>query len=379
MSSRKKFVKGWGRLDLTLNNWKTIKLGDVAKIKYGKDHKKLEEGNVPVYGTGGLMRYVDTALYEKKSVLIPRKGSLGNLYFANQPFWTVDTLFYTEIDETIVMPEFLYYKLKTYDLASMNVGSAVPSLTIAILNPIELDLPPLSEQEEIVRVLSVLDNGIKINKKINHHLEKMAQAIFQSWFIDFEPFNGIHPSDWKIGKLYQIADITMGQSPKGSSYNENGIGSVFYQGRTDFGERFPTQRLFTTEPKRMADTNDILMSVRAPVGDLNIATEKCCIGRGLASIRSNNQFQSFVQYTMFSLNQNLNMFNGEGTVFGSINKKSLANLPVLIPNDDSILQFEKSVTPIDSAIKNNYLEKCRLIELREALLPRLISGEISTL
>ena len=150
--------------------WDIVTLRDVAKIRYGKDHKKLSDGNVPVYGTGGIMRYVDTPLYDKKSVLIPRKGSLGNLFFVNRPFWTVDTLFYTEIDETKILPEYLYYKLKTFDLTNMNVGSAVPSLTTAILNPLEFELPPLSAQIEISKILSDIDSKIECNKKINHHL-----------------------------------------------------------------------------------------------------------------------------------------------------------------------------------------------------------------
>ncbi|MDR2830478.1 MAG: restriction endonuclease subunit S [Methanobrevibacter sp.] len=153
-----------------MSEWKTVQLRDIAKIKYGKDHKKLSVGEIPVYGTGGIMCYVDTALYDKKSVLIPRKGSLGNLYLVNKPFWTVDTLFYMEIDEKKVMPEFFYYKLKTYDLANMNVGSAVPSLTTAILNPIEIGLPPLEVQSEIVKILGVLDEKIDNNKKINNNL-----------------------------------------------------------------------------------------------------------------------------------------------------------------------------------------------------------------
>lgn len=146
------------------------KLGEVAKIRYGKDHKKLDDGNIPVYGSGGIMRYVDTALYDKKSVLIPRKGSLGNLFFANKPFWTVDTLFYTEIDENILMPEFLFYKLKMFNLASMNVGSAVPSLTTAILNALELDIPSFEVQSQIVNILKAFDESISLNKQINHHL-----------------------------------------------------------------------------------------------------------------------------------------------------------------------------------------------------------------
>ena len=164
MSWKMKSVKDWGRLGLK------YKLSDVCTIKYGKDHKSLENGKIPVYGSGGVMRYANKALYNKKSVLIPRKGTLGNLFFVNEPFWTVDTLFYTEIEETKAVPEFLYYFLKTLDLAGMNVGTAVPSLTTAVLNEVEIFIPPLSEQQVIAKTLSSLDARITVNRKINHHL-----------------------------------------------------------------------------------------------------------------------------------------------------------------------------------------------------------------
>ena len=185
------------------------------------------------------------------------------------------------------------------------------------------------------------------------------------------------PDDWRNGTLSDIASITMGQSPSGTSYNEDGIGTVFYQGRAEFGSRFPTRRLFTTEPKRMAVKGDVLMSVRAPVGDLNIAFESCCLGRGLAGIQSNNGCQSFILYTMFALKQDLDMFNGEGTVFGSINKNDMASLPVLIPSDKAICQFEDLVRSMDSRIEANHAENCNLQAARDSLLPRLMSGEIS--
>lgn len=355
----------------------TSKLSDVCTIRYGKDHKRLADGKIPVYGSGGVMRYADTAIYSKKSVLIPRKGTLNNLFFVSEPFWTVDTLFYTEIDETKVVPEYLYYFLKTLDLAGMNVGTAVPSLTTTALNEIEIVVPPIDEQQVIADTLSALDARIAENRKINHHLEQMAQAIFKSWFMDYEPFGGEIPDNWREGTLSEIATITMGQSPDGSSYNEDGIGTVFYQGRAEFGSRFPTRRLFTTQPKRMAEKGDVLMSVRAPVGDLNVAYESCCLGRGLAGIQSNNGCQSFVLYTMFALKQQLDMFNGEGTVFGSINKNDMANLPVLIPSGEVLRQFEELVSPMDAAIEAYYAESCNLQAARDSLLPRLMSGELT--
>ena len=183
-------------------------------------------------------------------------------------------------------------------------------------------------------------------------------------------------SDWKDGVLSDIADITMGQSPSGSSYNGDGEGTIFFQGRAEFGFRFPSIRLYTTEPKRLACANDVLMSVRAPVGDLNVAHTDCCIGRGLATIHSKTEQQSFVLYTMFALKEQLNVFNGEGTVFGSINRNSLNDMPIIIPSPDSISAFEDIVAPIDAAIRNNYDEICRLTKLRDSLLPKLMSGEL---
>ena len=181
---------------------------------------------------------------------------------------------------------------------------------------------------------------------------------------------------WTSGVLSDIAIITMGQSPKGESYNEEGVGTVFFQGRAEFGFRFPTRRLFTTDPKRMARANDALMSVRAPVGDMNVAYEDCCIGRGLCAIRTKNYHQSFLLYTMLALREQLNVFNGEGTVFGSINRDALNSLHIAIPPKDVMDQFEEIVSPMDAAIRNNYDEICRLQTLRDSLLPRLMSGEL---
>ena len=120
--------------------WKIQKLSSICEIKYGKDHKHLGDGEIPVYGSGGIMRFADKALFEKESILIPRKGTLSNLFYVSKPFWSVDTMFYTIIkDESI--RKYLFYLLKTLNLASMNVGSAVPSLTTEVLNKIDIIIP----------------------------------------------------------------------------------------------------------------------------------------------------------------------------------------------------------------------------------------------
>jgi type I restriction enzyme S subunit len=144
------------------------RLGDIARIKNGKDHKSLDEGDIPVYGTGGIMRYVDTYAYDKPSVLIPRKGSLGNLFYVDVPFWNVDTIFYTEVDESRVLPKFLYYFLTTVGLGEMNQAGGVPSQTQSVLNELKIPVPPLEVQREIVKVL---DTFTKLEAELEAELE----------------------------------------------------------------------------------------------------------------------------------------------------------------------------------------------------------------
>lgn len=214
---------------------------------------------------------------------------------------------------------------------------------------------------------------------------KMAQAIFKNWFVDFEPFKdgkfvdselGMIPEGWKVGTLADIAEITMGQSPAGNSLNENREGMIFYQGSSDFGFRFPSIRVFTTEPKRLAVANSVLFSVRAPVGDINVAKEECCIGRGVASIKSKYGHDSYLFYTMKSLHKLFDSFDGEGTVFGSINKKTLSAIQILLPSDGIVEQFNNIASSFDDRIRSLSDENSRLSLLRDTLLPRLMSGEL---
>ena len=220
----------------------------------------------------------------------------------------------------------------------------------------------------------------------NHNLEEQAQALYKSWFVDFEPFKdgkfveselGMIPEGWRVGQLSEIAKITMGQSPSGTSFNEDGNGIVFYQGRTEFGFRFPSIRLFTTEPTRYAEPDSMLLSVRAPVGDVNIASQRCCIGRGLASIESISGNSSFILYTILSLRSTLDRYNGEGTVFGSVNRKELESLSVIIPPENIQNRFEQIASTLDEEIKSKSKELNQLSESRDSLLPRLMSGEIT--
>ncbi len=272
-------------------------------------------------------------------------------------------------------PDFIYYLtisdfVRAPAIKSMVGSSGRQRVQQNVLETLKLPLPPYDEQKKIAAILSALDEKIAINREINDNLQQQAMSLYAEMFLNSSD------SNVTSGTLSDIAVITMGQSPSGSSYNEDGVGEVFYQGRAEFGFRFPKRRLFTTEPKRIAEAGDVLLSVRAPVGDLNIAYERCCIGRGLGAIHSKTGHSSFVLYTMFALRSQLDVFNGEGTVFGSINRDALNAIPIDIPPVTEIDQFEVVAHPIDELIRANYEENCRLEAIRDSLLPKLMSGEI---
>ena len=286
---------------------------------------------------------------------------------------------------------FVYYLSHFPDFKNAAIKSMVGSsgrqrAQVDVLRNLELYLPNLDEQKRIADTLSSLDDKIALNNRINHNLEEQAKALYKSWFVDFEPFKGdqfvdselgLIPEGWRIGSLSEIADITMGQSPSGASFNEEGRGIIFYQGRTEFGFRFPSIKLFTTEPTRFSESKSILMSVRAPVGDINISKTRCCIGRGLASINPHTSSYSFVLYTMKSKAEELDLYNGEGTVFGSINRKELEGLTILIPPKDVINSFNALVTPLDTKVEVLSDEITNLTKQRDILLPQLMSGHFT--
>ncbi|MDR0696327.1 MAG: restriction endonuclease subunit S [Christensenellaceae bacterium] len=155
-------LTGKMRLPGFCGEWENARLGDVAKVSNGKDHKDLADGKIPVYGSGGIMRFVDTAIYSKKSVLIPRKGSLRNLFFVETPFWTVDTIFYTKIRENRALPQFLFFSLSLRHLENLSEASGVPSLTQGILDKLKIPLPPLPEQTVIAEVLTTAGREIEL-------------------------------------------------------------------------------------------------------------------------------------------------------------------------------------------------------------------------
>ena len=256
-------------------------------------------------------------------------------------------------------------------------------------------LPSVEEQHTIGKVLADIDRKIELNKQINDNLEAMAKQLYDYWFVQFDfpneegkPYKSSGgamvwneklkreiPQGWSNGVLSDVANITMGQSPDGSSYNEDSEGIIFYQGSTDFGLRFPDIRQYTTSPSRYANKGDILMSVRAPVGALNIANNDCCIGRGLSALSSKIGSITHLYYLMNDFRLKFEGMNSAGTTFGSITKDELFSLPVIIPTKSVISEFEQVCEPIFDKQMIIGEEINALTKQRDELLPLLMNGQ----
>ena len=231
-------------------------------------------------------------------------------------------------------------------------------------------VPNIARQREIVSEYETLTNRIRLNEQMIEKLEATAEALYWNMFVDGVDKENL-PEGWRRGRLSDIANIIMGQSPDGETYNFDGDGMIFYQGRTDFGRKYPTARVYTTSPTRYAKEGDVLLSVRAPVGDINIAPHDCCIGRGLASLRSKGCCQSYLFYQLQNLTDVFNVSDDDGTIFGSINKDDLYNIEIVVPTLQEMQTFEDSASSIDKEIELKDKEINILTELQSLLLARM--------
>jgi type I restriction enzyme, S subunit len=302
---------------------------------------------------------------------------------------------------------FISYQLQSLEsrswLLQHATGTTLASLNQSTIERLPIVLPSLPEQRAIAHILGTLDDKIELNRRMNETLEAMARALFKSWFVDFDPVRaraegrdtglpqtiaelfpdsfedselGTIPKGWIPSNVGKYFSLTMGQSPPGSTYNESADGLPFFQGRTDFGFRFPARRVFCKAPTRLAGVGDTLVSVRAPVGDVNIAIEPCAVGRGVAAVRHYSGSRSFTYHAMHNLGAHFGMFEAEGTVFGSINKADFQRLPFVAAPQHLLDRFESVASPLDDRVESTEHESRALADLRNTLLPMLISGEL---
>ena len=362
------------------------RLGDILTFKNGKSIKPGGVGEYPVYGANGVIGGCDE-YKEQNGIILGRVGAYcGAVSYYPGKFWASDNtiVVYPKSNDSDVL--FLSYLLRELNLNRWAGGAAQPLLTQTVLQQVEAPIPLLPTQRKIAAILSAYDDLIENNLRRIKILEEMAQNLYREWFVKFRfpghqhtrftdsPL-GMIPEGWKVGRLIDACHLTMGQSPKSEFYNSEGIGLPFHQGVTDFGDRFPTERLYCTGDGRLAEKGDILFSVRAPVGRINIACTRMVIGRGLSAIRHKEGYQ---WYAFHLLKENFKEEDtmGGGTIFKSVTKNDMERIVFILPEKSLTQCFEQLLEPSESQIENLTKKNTTLRRTRDLLLPRLISGEV---
>lgn len=363
------------------------KLGDILTIKYGKDHKQIADGDVPIYGSGGIIRYGERSLYDGPSILIPRKGSLNNIMFADKPFWTVDTMFWTIINEDIANPLFVYYSICKKDFASLNVGSAVPSLTVPVIENIDILLPSRDTQDKVVAVLKSLDDKIEVNRRINDNLTQQAQALFKSWV-------KIKCTD--IINLSDIADFTSGYSYKGDELKPSKTAMATIKNfdrrggfKLDgFKEVVPSNKLKESQVVNLYDIlvahTDITQNAEV-IGNAEMLLslggyDRIIFSMDLVKVEPKKEFPykfilaALLRTSAFKVHS-LGFVNG--TTVLHLSKKGLQDYKFVLTKN------LEELNKMDLLLGDLYRRQAHIIEqntilakMRDTLLPRLMSGEL---
>lgn len=384
----------------------SYKLKDLLSIKNGKDHKELNDGNIPVFGSGGIMRYGDKALFEDESILLPRKGTLSNIQYVNEPFWTVDTIYYSVANKKLANPFYLFNYLKSLDLSNLNSGTGVPSMTFNSYYDLHIKLPVLPIQKSIAKVLSDLDAKIELNNRINRELEAIAKTLYDYWFVQFDfpneqgkPYKSSGgkmvynkelkreiPDGWEvkiINKFIEVKDGTH-DSPKPK---ERGFHLITSKNLLVSGLDFENANLISEEDyininkRSKVETGDILFSMIGSIGvvykveenNIRFAVKNIALYKTSQKL----EYKNFIYQYLKSYDMQRYM----GTVIsGSIQKfiglGSLRNMPLLF-NKATLKAYIAKTNPIYLKLNNIKKQNQQLTELRDWLLPMLMNGQVT--
>lgn len=362
-------VKDMTDYGFNINTCKLISEKDYKKL-IRNDCKPLKE-DVLIAKDGSYLKHafvwkekVDLAILSSIAILRPNKDVIDPLFLA----------------------KYLLSPTIKAGLTGYVSGAALPRIILKDFINFKIIIPPLPTQHKIASILSTYDDLIENNIQRIRILEKIAQMIYREWFVHFRfpghekvrmvdsPLGKI-PEGWEVKRLEELAYLVMGQSPKSEFYNEEGNGLPFHQGVKDFGHRFPTNRVYCTIENRIAEKGDILFSVRAPVGRMNITHEKVVIGRGLSAIRSKNGYQCILFQQLKEKFKEEDAMGG-GTIFKAVTKKDMQDIQLVKAPEETVDELEELLIPIFRHLeimtsKNKYLRQSR-----DLILPKLISGEI---
>lgn len=366
------------------SEWRLCRLSEITDFKNGKSRPK-DNGVFPVYGGNGILDYTNEYNYEN-SIIIGRVGAYcGSVFLSKTPCWVSDNAI-AAVPKKNSDLIYLYYLLKSLKLNVRHIGTSQPLLTQEILNNIECAIPPLATQRRIAAILSSLDDKIELNNKINANLQQQAQALFKSWFVDFEPWGGVMPEGWREGTIAELGSVVGGGTPAKAHeeyYTDLGIpwitpkdlsldkSTFIGRGQLDISEVGFRNSSATLMPR-----GTVLFSSRAPIGYIAIAKNEVTTNQGFKSIVPNENVGT--AYVYFLLKHILPTIESmaSGSTFKEVSGSIIKSVPALIPDSDTLLRFEKICTPLFNQQEILESENRRLVELRDTLLPKLMSGEL---
>lgn len=392
------------------------KLGELIEIGNGTRYSHLEAGNIPLYGSGGIMSFVNDYLYDGEAILLPRKGTLTNIMYTEGKIWTVDTMYYAKVNK-LANSYYLYSYLSLLDLSHLDSGSALPSMTQWSYNNLEVLLPPLKIQNEIAIILKSLDAKIELNNKINRELEAMAKTLYDYWFVQFdfpisatyaasigkpelegktykssggkmvynEELNREIPKGWSLKDLSEIeSNIVTGKTPP-TKVKENFGGEIPFITINDIrqdtfivkSDRTLSELGAHTQKNKFIYENDICVSCIGTVGVIGFAGRSAHTNQQINTI---SQAKDYNRYYLFHYLQDYFAYNvaaKKGAVLSNMNKGEFESIRVIDPETNLKQEYFENVNSMFKTVLNNIKQSQELAELRDWLLPMLMNGQVT--
>jgi len=388
--------------------WRWVRLGDVAQIYAGSSAPQGEQyfrgGKWPFVRVQDLGRYGQTTclketanyvneyalqkyrlrLAKAGTILFPKSGAA--ILTNSRAILGVDAYIVSHLAAVEPLPDKLdtywaYFWLCTVDMKEFIDNPSYPSLRLSEVSKLLIPLPPLEEQRRIVARIEELMGRVREVRRLREEARNDAERLWQAILAQTFPRPGSElPEGWRWVRLGEVCEIIMGQSPPSKSYNTEGKGLPFFQGKADFGDLYPTPRVWCSDPKKIAHAGDILISVRAPVGPTNMAAEDCCIGRGLAALRPRNGVDPF--WVLFYLRsiEGVIAVMGTGSTFNAITKKELealfAPLPPLEEQRRIVAHLQEVQEKIKALKEAQEQTEAELKRLEQAILEKAFRGEL---
>tara|TARA_B100000508_G_scaffold55003_1_gene42592 strand:- start:11495 stop:12643 length:1149 start_codon:yes stop_codon:yes gene_type:complete len=375
--------------------WKTEKLGKIATLQRGFDlpSKKREKGNIPIIAASGINGYHNEYKVEGPGVITGRSGSLGNVFYETSHYWPLNTTLWVK-DFNGNNPKFIYYLLNTLDFRYFNSGTSVPTLNRNHIHEVETHLPPLPEQRAIASILTNLDDKIENNLAMNKTLEEMATALYKHWFVDFGPFQdgkfveselGMIPEGWEVKPFLELFDLLSGGTPK-TKVEEYWGGEFPWVSAKDIGnedscyinetEKTVTQIGIDKSSTKILPEDTVIVVARGSVGKYGMISKEMTMNQSCYGLYSKS---SYSQPLLYLLTSNLIAHFQSvayGSVFDTITTSTFKNISILEPPTRVMDEIKLKIDPLFEKIKSNVEENQILKERRDALLPKLVSGEV---